>query len=194
MPTFRPITLTIPHPATLLSMFKPLHFNSQWNYNQNTQNKPSTSYGPPPPPKTTTTQAPYVHQHHGTHLFNKQFNWDLNWNFNHGSSSSLGAATNQKEEAPVLTTTTTTEKITTVGNSQNSNGLHGEKRINVQWSLDFNHNNNNNKGSSSGGGESSGNAAPSINLQPPNKASADFNGDDADNDDEKNDANDESDR
>lgn len=187
MPTFRPITLTIPHPATLLSMFKPLNFNSHWNYNQNAVNTPATSYGPPP---TTTTKAPYVH-HHQTHSFNKLFNWDLNWNFNHGStSSSLGAATNQKEEAPVVTTTTT-EKITTNSHSigQNSNGLHGEKQIKVEWSLGFNHNSNN-KGSSGGG--SSGNAAPSTNLQPPNKASVDFSGEDAD--DDKNDANDESDR
>jgi hypothetical protein len=186
MPTFRPITLTIPHPASLLSMFKPLNFNAQWNYNQNAQNMPATSYGPPP-----TTQAPYVHhQQQQAHSFNKQFNWDLNWNFNHGSSSSLGAATNQKEEAPVLTTTqkiTTTTTAHSIDNSQNSNGLHGEKQINVKWSLDFNHNNNNKGGSS-------GNAAPSTNLQPPNKASVDFGEDEAADDDDKNDANDESDR
>lgn len=130
-------------------------------------NHPQTSYIPPP---ETTTKAPYHHQ--PSHTFNKQFNWDLNWNFNHGSGSSLGAAadSHEKEEAPVSTTTTLATTTTTskpVTNSVNSNGLHGEKRINIEWSLNVN------KGSDASS-SSSGNGAPSTKLQPPSKASTNF--------------------
>lgn len=196
--TFKPITLTIPHPASVISMFKPFNFNANWDYNvgNNHENEPATSYGPPSPPPKSTTKSP----HNTQHTFNKQFNWDLNWNFNHGSSSSLGAATDshEKEEAPVSTTTTlatTTTTTTTskpVSNTVNSNGVHGEKRINIEWSLNVNH-------GTSSSSSSSGNAAPSTKLQPPNKASSDFKTttdddfDDGFGDDEsKNDAKDES--
>mgnify|MGYP003449359634 FL=1 len=181
MQTFQPITFTIPHPASLLSMFKPLNFNANWNFNHgsglsNSHQAPVNSYVPPP---IKTTQSPPQ-----THSFNKQFNWDLNWNYNHGSSSTLGAAaTSEKEEAPVeITTTTTTEKPTSinpVSNNQKSNGYHGVKKVNVELSLNINH-----------GSESSGNVSPSTKLQPPNKSNSDDL--DANIDDENDDANNES--
>lgn len=193
--TFRPITLTLPNPASFFAMFKPLQFNANanWNFNHGSPSKGlSSSYGPPPPPPSTTQSPPHQYQ---SHSFHKLFNWDVNWNFNHGSSSSLGAAsTHEKEESPVpsttRTTTTTTEKPTTlkhVGNN-NSNGFHGEKRINLEWSLNSNHGSIGSSSSSSSA--SSGGSKLSTELQPPNKShSNDSNFDD---DIENNDANNES--
>lgn len=194
MQTFQPIQFTIPHPASLLSMFKPLNFNANWNFNHgsglsNSYQAPVNSYVPPPI-RTTQSPPPPQQQHQQTHSFKKQFNWDLNYNYNHGSSSTLGAAaTSEKEEAPVeITTTTTTEKpkpanIKPVSNNQNSNGYHGVKKVNVELSLNINH----------GSSESPGNVTPSTKLQPPNKSNSDDNDDlDANIDDEIDDANNES--
>lgn len=194
MQTFQPITFSIPHPASLFSIFKPINFNANWNYNHGsgiskTYQAPSitNSYVPPPPPPptttTTTTQTPHHPQQ--THSFQKQFNWDVNWNFNHGSSSTLGAASG-KEEAPAVSITTTTEKpasLKPVSNSQHSNGYHGVKKVNVELALNVNH-----------GSGSSGNVSPSINLQPPNKSSSDDNDDFDDSIDDEKDANNESTR
>jgi hypothetical protein len=193
MPTFKPITLTIPHPASVISMFKPFNFNANWDYNfGNNHHVPVTSYGTPPPPPESTTKLPHNTQH--LHTFNKQFNWDLNWNFNHASNLGAATASHEKEEAPVSTTTTTTTTTTTakpVSDSVNSNGFHGEKRINIEWSLNVNH------GSTSL--TNSGNNAPSIKLQPPTKPSSNFKADadddfDDGDDESKNDANNESSR
>lgn len=174
MPTFKPITLTIPHPGTVISMFKPFNFNANWDYNfgtNNHANKPAETYVPPSTPPESTTKTPNNIQN--VHTFRKQFNWDLNWNFNHGSTSTLGAASHEKEEAPVSTTISTTTTTTTkkpVSDSVNSNGYHGEKRINIELSLNVNK-------SSSASSSSLGNDAPSTKLQPPNKENSNFKSD-----------------
>lgn len=200
-PTFKPITLTIPHPASVLSMFKPLNFNANWDYNFGSNynhqhahvSQPTTAYIPPPPPPTTT-KAPYYPQQ--VHSFNKQFN--VNWNFNHGSSLGAATSSHEKEEAPVSTTVLATTPTTTqkpVSDSVSSNGFHGEKRINLELSLNVN------QGASASSSTSAGNNAPSIKLQPPNKATSTLDSDVDDDlddgfgdDESKNDADNESTR
>jgi hypothetical protein len=75
---------------------------------------------------SATTSKPYVHPH-------PFFNWDVKWNFNHGSKSAAVEAT---------TTTTTTVAETSTEKSSNGHsgsGHFGHKKIDVNWSFDFNH-------------------------------------------------------
>lgn len=74
------------------------------------------------------------------------FNWDVNWNFNHGSKSSSNteeASTTTSTTTTTTTTTTTeapkTDSTTASSSSGNYNGQFGHKKFDVNWSFDFNH-------------------------------------------------------
>lgn len=92
-----------------------LDYLSRWNYQQ-----PSTEKPPPAQP------------------FRHAFNWDVNWNFNHGSKTS---SSDVKRTTESTTTTTTEAAESTTGSSSphSSNGQIGHKNFDVKWSFDFNH-------------------------------------------------------
>jgi hypothetical protein len=84
---------------------------SRWNFNHDMT---ATTSKPQPPPR----------RHHG-HLFN----WDVNWNFNHGSKT-----VNKEDTKPTEATT-----VASSSTSKSYNGQIGHKKIDVNWSFDYNH-------------------------------------------------------
>lgn len=83
-----------------------------------------------------TTSKPAPHPHHFKHMLN----WDINWNFNHGSKTANKADDSKPTEATTVATERPVEASTKASSSSSSyNGQIGHKKIDVKWSLDFNH-------------------------------------------------------
>jgi len=86
----------------------------------------------------STTAAPPLPPHPFGHIFN----WDVQWNFNHGAKAENSAAVSKPPvtlEAPEISESSIAASTASQGHSGGHNGQHGGHKFDLKWSYDYNH-------------------------------------------------------